>query len=305
MSPRRFDYFYDNEYGFPVRSSPLPADGIKAKSARGQKFVDSWWAAKWIAALERIVDTNRLKRGRSYARKGQVLSIDYSSNQVRSKVQGSRPSPYKVRIVVKPISDADWNKALDAMASQAIFSAKLLAGEMPQDIEEAFSSTGTSLFPTHKSDLVTECSCPDWANPCKHVSAVYYLLGEQFDADPFLLFQLRGRSKEAVLEELRSRRGVTLEEEYAESVETTTANQPEPQSDGPTLEESLDSFWIANLSGINIRIEPAEIDAAPIKRLGEPTFWKAKGEFISVMASAYCTVADAALKITDASQQED
>src|SRR5437588_12759165 len=99
------------------------------------------------------------------------------------------------------------------MASQAIFAAKLLAGEMPQDIEEAFSAVQISLFPLATTDLDTDCSCPDWANPCKHIAAVYYLLAERFDEDPFLIFKLRGRTKEQIIQVLREKRAQTQPEE--------------------------------------------------------------------------------------------
>lgn len=89
---------------------------------------------------------------------------------------------------------------------EAIYAAKLLTGEMPADIEDVFAAAGVSLFPDNSKDLETSCSCPDWANPCKHVAAVYYLLGERFDADPFLIFAVRGRSKEQIIDVLRARR---------------------------------------------------------------------------------------------------
>lgn len=103
-----------------------------------------------------------------------MISIDVQSGVVTAKVQGSRPKPYSVQIRLKPISDPDWDKVTDLMASQAIFAAKLLSGEMPKNIEEAFGTAKVSLFPSSKQELVTECSCPDWANPCKHIAAVYY-----------------------------------------------------------------------------------------------------------------------------------
>ena len=86
------------------------------------------------------------------------------------------------------------------LSQQVIFTAKLLAGEMPQDIEQAFTDAGLSLFPAQSKDLDTECSCPDWSNPCKHIAAVYYLLGEEFDRNPFLIFKLRGMEREESFE---------------------------------------------------------------------------------------------------------
>src|SRR5215475_7457934 len=169
--------------------------GIKSQSKRGS-FGESWWAKRWIATLESFNIGARLTRGRSYARSGQVVSIDISKGEIKSKVQGSRPKPYDIKIEVKTLSDADWRSLAGALSTQAIFAAKLLAGEMPQEIEEAFAEAKLSLFPEKLRDLETNCSCPDWSNPCKHIAAVYYLVGEEFDRDPFLLFKLRGKGRD-------------------------------------------------------------------------------------------------------------
>ena len=106
----------------------------------------------------------------------------------------------------RALSEAQWDAVADAMAAQALYAARLLSGEMPEQIEEAFRAAGVTLFPADEGDLETDCTCPDWANPCKHVAAAFYLLGERFDADPFLMFELRGRTKEQIVEALRARR---------------------------------------------------------------------------------------------------
>ncbi|HCU91834.1 MAG TPA: hypothetical protein DHU96_03495 [Actinobacteria bacterium] len=202
MARRKYSY-YDFYYE-PTRPIEVD-DGIKARSQRGA-FAKNWWATRWIQAMERLVDSRRLARGRSYARKGQVRSIEESEGGIRARVQGSRPNPYKVTIQVSPLTDAQWEKVIDALAEQAIFTAQLLAGEMPHGIEQAFQAAGVSLFPDKGGDLATDCSCPDWSNPCKHVAAAHYILGERFDEDPFLLFRLRGRTQEQILRALRQRR---------------------------------------------------------------------------------------------------
>ena len=201
----RGDYWDYYEPTAPIRVK----DGIKAKSERGG-IGETWWSKRWVGVLESFSLGTRLTRGRSYARQGQVISIDVESGIVKAKVQGSRPKPYSVQIKLEPLSNQDWDRVTDAMASQAIFAAKLLAGEMPTNIEEAFNAVNVSLFPTAVTDLDTDCSCPDWANPCKHIAAVYYLLAERFDEDPFLIFKLRGRTKEEIIEALREKRAEAL-----------------------------------------------------------------------------------------------
>jgi uncharacterized Zn finger protein len=175
--------------------------GIKAHSRRGA-FGQSWWARRWLDVLERLELGGRLTRGRSYARRGQVLDITIEEGLVRASVQGSRSEPYAVTIRVRPLSASEWGKVAESLRGQARFAAKLLASEMPEDVEEAFKGTGVTLFPARRAELATECSCPDWANPCKHIAAVYYLLGEEFDRDPFLIFRLRGIEREELLPRL-------------------------------------------------------------------------------------------------------
>ena len=183
--------------------------GIKARSERGT-FAKNWWARRWIEAMERLVPVARLDRGRYYAREGQVLSVEEIKNGVAARVQGSRAKPYLVTIRMRPLSNEQWKKVLDVLADRAIFAAQLLAGEMPANIEDAFAAAGVSLFPNRTGDLISECNCPDWANPCKHVAATHYILGERFDEDPFLLFRMRGRTQEQILTALRQRRAVRL-----------------------------------------------------------------------------------------------
>ena len=279
-----------------------PANGIKAQSQRGQ-FGKSWWASKWIDALERIVDPGRLTRGRSYARSGQVLNLDIKPGRIDSRVQGSRPSPYKVQIEITPLSNKDWERVADAMAKQAIFAAKLLSGEMPPNIEEAFATAKVNLFPVSHGDLETDCSCPDYSNPCKHIAAVYYLLGEQFDADPFLLFRLRGKSKDEIIAMLRARRTTT--EPAAAPVAEKKRKSRAPVEPVIPLEKCLDRFWDAadNLEDFAVKIEAPAVDAIPIKRLGAPGFWRdSKVDFLALFARTYQGLTEASLDTALGSQ---
>jgi uncharacterized Zn finger protein len=290
MSWRR----YDRDYFPPSR--PIEVEGgIKAKSKRG-KIAQTWWAGRWIRALEAIIDSGRLGRGRSYARKGQVLEINEQAGMITARVQGSRRTPYKVKIEITPLSDAEWDKAIEAMAEQALFAAKLLAGEMPQNIEEAFATAGVSLFPGRSKDLITSCSCPDWANPCKHIAAVYYLLGEGFDDDPFMLFRLRGRTKEQIMEALRTRRaaGAAVVAEPAAMYEL----EPAPAAESVPLEASLDRYWdlAENLDDFRVTVAPPPVEAALLKRLGAPPFWKGSQDFLTTLGTVYAAVTARAME---------
>jgi uncharacterized Zn finger protein len=166
-----------------------------------------WWKERWLDALASFGRTLRSARAYTYARQGNILSLEFKGNKIVASVQGTAPEPYTVSISLQPFSDEEWQNVIEAMASRAVFAAKLLAGEMPRDIEEVFTTNGLSLFPLTRADIHSRCSCPDKANPCKHIGAVYYLLGDRFGADPFILFQLRGRDRDHIVATLRQIRG--------------------------------------------------------------------------------------------------
>ncbi|MEO3856297.1 SWIM zinc finger family protein [Acrocarpospora sp. B8E8] len=176
-------------------------NGIKARSQRGS-IGQTWWSRRFIDILESICDTGRLTRGRAYARRGQVASLHVAPGLVRADVQGSRPKPYKVQLKIEAYDAGDWADLAQELATRAVHRAKLLAGEMPPEIEEVFDSLSLPLFP-EQPELELDCSCPDWGRPCKHVSAALYVLAEAFDDDPFLILLWRGRTREDLLADLR------------------------------------------------------------------------------------------------------
>ncbi|MDR5695617.1 MAG: SWIM zinc finger family protein [Armatimonadota bacterium] len=270
--------WYDSRY-FPP-SHPIPVrGGIKAQSKRGT-FGESWWGRRWIEILESFHIGARLERGRSYARRGQVLSIDIGKGIVKARVQGSRPKPYEVAIEMKVLSNAGWKRVLQTLSKQARFAAKLLAGEMPQDIEEVFKQAGVSLFPERLRDLKTNCSCPDWSNPCKHIAAVYYLLGEEFDRDPFLLFTLRGMDREELLG-LLSRTGQRSAAPLPDAGEAI--RQPEP------LPLEATQFWSGGSLPEDLfgEVQVLHAPAALPKRLGSFPFWRGEVRFLEAMEPIY------------------
>jgi uncharacterized Zn finger protein len=162
-----------------------------------------WWVERWLDLLNSYHFKKRLERGRSYAREGNVLMIDFADSKAKATVQGSDSEPYRVSIALDSFSKEDWNFAIAKMSEKAVFSAQLLAGEMPESIEAVFTQSGLSLFPFTLNEVRSRCNCPDKANPCKHIAAVYYQLGDRFSEDPFIIFQLRGRTKTQIIERLR------------------------------------------------------------------------------------------------------
>ncbi|ARP71243.1 hypothetical protein LK07_17270 [Streptomyces pluripotens] len=186
-------------------SPSLP--GPRRAPARGRRaFAATWWGQAWVTALEdSTLDSGRLSRGRTYARQGMVGPVTVAPGQVRADVQGSRPRPYRSAVHLPVLADAQWDTLLDTVAARAGHLAALLDGEMPAELVDDARHAGVPLLP-QPTELDPECSCPDWGHPCKHAAALCYAIAATIDADPFLLFALRGRGRDEVLAELRARR---------------------------------------------------------------------------------------------------
>ena len=272
-------WYYDFKPTKPIETDK----GIKAKSKRGD-FVKNWWATRWIAAMEQVMDRGRLQRGRTYARKGQVLALEESKGEIQAKVQGSQRKPYKVTISLTPLSEKAWEKVIAALAERPYFVAQLLAGEMPQEIEEAFQAVKLDLFPGRR-ELKQNCNCPDWADVCKHLAAVHYILAERFDEDPFLLFRLRGKTQDEVL--------AALGNGLAAGVETAVPPQYKP---APPLSESVNSFWQtgSELANFAVHIAPPNEPYPLLERLGDPDFYPESRRWL---VKAYDVVGETAVQI--------
>jgi uncharacterized Zn finger protein len=226
---------------------PIQVDGGIAVRARRGKIGEQWWSRRFVDILEQICDGGRLARGRSYARKGQVMDFGLTPGQVSGRVQGSRTQPYRVTITISAYDDTEWAQIEEALASQALYRAALLAGEMPHEIVDVFDGLDRPLFP---SRLDMKCSCPDWSVPCKHASAVLYVLAEAFDDDPFLVLAWRGRARDELLSALRG---------MPEPVDV-----PDPLDvDEVPLESRLTDFYTPAISLSRLRERPARVTTPP------------------------------------------
>jgi uncharacterized Zn finger protein len=213
--------------------------GLAARSARGA-IGASWWSKRFIAVLESMGVGGRLTRGRAYARRGQVLSLDVAPGVVSGTVQGSRPAPYEVWITLPVLPGEVWATVEQEIAGQALFAAALLGGDLPAELEDVVARAGGVLFPTRFTDLSMHCSCPDWGLPCKHLAAAFYLLAESFDDDPFRILLWRGRTREQLLAGLdaASDRGPAT---AAEPITAATVLDDLPEG---IPADSLDRFWV-------------------------------------------------------------
>ncbi len=235
---------------------PVPA-GIKARAQSGRIGTGAW-ARRWLGTLEGFGLGSRLSRGRTYARSGQVTAIDVELGEVRASVQGSRPTPYQVRVSMRPFPDAIWDRILESVRAVPALGGRLLNGELPPELEQITAETHHSLFPKEYGDLETECTCPDWEVPCKHLAALFYLIGEELDRDPRLILKLRG------LEPERLRLALV-------GVSDETPAQPEPTP----LPSDDQAFWEGGeldpaMAG---SVDPAADVTAVLKRLGPFPFW--------------------------------
>ncbi len=232
---------------------------LPARAQVSSEFGTHWWARRWLAALEKFGWAARLERGRDYARRGNVLDLDISPGRVSAQVQGSRPWPYKVEIGLQPLTDEQWERVIKRLGRQALYAAKLLAGDMPQNIEDIFNAADVALIPKTATSFTMSCTCPDTVNPCKHIAAVHYILGQEFDRDPFVLFELRGRTRQDIVKALQGRPG--------EEVTNTLPFVPPGNGSVPA---SLEGFWKApdSLADFPIHISPAPVPGGLLKRLG-------------------------------------
>jgi uncharacterized Zn finger protein len=221
-----------------------------------------------------------------------VLDFQLAQGKVTARVQGSRVRPYQVRIGVLPLTTAQWRRVQDKLASQALFRAKLLAGEMPHEIEEVFAECGTPLFPRSAADLDMHCSCPDWGVPCKHLAAVCYVLAEEFDRDPFGMLAWRGKARDELLAALRRIQAGSAGAVPGQDA-STAAGPARPGLDvsAPPLEECLDAFWSPGLSPARLRaLATAPAAAAPdllLRMFPAPPIQIRGKDLADVLAPAY------------------
>ena len=278
---------------FFAPSIPLPArGGIRAHSRIGE-FATSWWGRRWIQTLESFQVRSRLNRGRSYARRGQVLHLEIANHKVSATVQGSTPIPYNVTIELRRIPTAQWRKVGKAMASKVAIAARLMAGVLPPEAEECFAEAGVALFPARDADLITSCDCLDFSNPCKHIAAVYYLLAEHFDRDPFMLFRLRGMEREQFVAMLAKGESAPARGKLGE------VSESEPAPAIPDLAANAEVFWRGrpfpdNLYGqVVLSGEPAPL----ARRLGSFPFWHGRRDFLEAMSDLSSGAAERGLTV--------
>ena len=297
------------------RNRPQKGRG-RPRRGRG---AENWWARRWVEVLEKFAVGRRLGRGRNYARQGNIVDIEIGKGFVTAHVQGSRDAPYLVRMHFSMLSSTDWKKITRALIAREDIAVELGMGQIPESIERVFEEQELSLFPSASGDLKAACSCPDNANPCKHVAAVYYLLGEEFDRDPFLIFQLRGMERQELLYALgpaaipkppapppppEYENGDAGEGEAGELLDAPPPipelePPPEPEIPDEPLPADPQLFWggAAPTRDEHIEVRIPRTPGAVAARLGGFPFWRGVSNCEAEMARIYRNASIAGLDV--------
>ncbi|MEV1295118.1 SWIM zinc finger family protein [Pseudonocardia sp. NPDC049635] len=273
MSDRPFWAQDDFTGGRPIRVE----GGIRIHAPKGP-VARTWWSARFLSVLEQLGVGGRLSRGKTYARSGQIVSLDVDAGAAVALVQGTRPQPYRVRIGLRVWDKPEWRRVEHALAADAWYAAALLAGTVPTEIEELLGGLGLSLFPAPGNDLSQDCSCPDATVPCKHLAAVFYLLAERCDTDPFILLALRGRDRATLLGRLREERD-----------QAAGAAGP---AETVALADRLDDFWSAP-AATTVPPRPPETEpGAVLNQVPEPELRAGRKRLTEALRPIYAALAD-------------
>lgn len=279
---------------------PLPQTNTHTMSR--PPYGRTWWGAQWLQALTQIDHDNRLPRGRTYANRGAVRDLTVAGDKVTARVQGSRPRPYDVEIGVPKVDAAQAGRLLDRLVEDPGLVARLLNRELDPAVLQAAQQLKIPIFPARWSDLKMHCSCPDWAVPCKHLAAAIYLLSQQIDADPFLVFSLRSIDLPSLLEQRDVKLGDVgtnalptvaqalfggVSASQVPAVDASTANSADP-----TALSRLDLTTIPDLRQTLWRVLPAN-----------PVFHRG-GDFRALAEAQVATLARQAGKALDAVANE-
>lgn len=283
---------------------PLPAKprkvrgGVKLTSTFAPGDANLGWAAqRWLRLMENATEGPRLLEGLEYGKLGQTRRLTVSRGLIDAAVQGRADRAYTVRISFDAFSEAAWDKAVASMADGAIYAAKLLAGELPANIEDLFAPLGLKLFPSDLAELRTSCTCGDPLPWCKHVCCTSYLFASRLAAEPFAIFAARGLDAEEIRERLRERRamagvGTGSVPVYAQRVPGASDVQAK------SLDECLDHFWEAGpeLRELELPLERPAVSHPLLRRLGPSPFTNAPFPLVGLLASCYETISERALR---------
>lgn len=299
--------------------------GVKISSTeQASLWSESWAAQRWIRILEQAAPGKRAVDGLEYAVLGQTKSLIVEPSTLVASVQGRAERPYVVKFQLDPFTPEQWEKVVAVMTDQAVYSAKLLAGDLPTNIEDVFVPLGLKLFPTEQTEIAFSCTCAEFqaedrtrnaskaagetpapALWCKHGACAAYLLAQRLSSDPFVLFKLRGLDGQELLERLRHSRAVANSSKTNPSV--YAGRVPGVSDSGPVAFEATRDFWELNseLENLETPIEPPPVSHPLLRRLGpSPLTGLAKSggdapasfPLVGLLASCYEVISEATLR---------
>lgn len=273
--------------------------GVRASNADPSRAPDHWSAARLLELLRRSAAPDALEEGSRYARLGQTRTFEITPGLVRSSVQGREARPYTVELRFAIIPAEHWERIELAMTEQARFAAALLAGQLPEGVEELFFPLGLRLAPAEPSEIGTRCTCASKSAWCKHLCCAVLLLAERLEHDPMLLFELRGLGAAQLLERVERRRAAVATATSATGLTPLYSPRSPGVSDeqAPGIDQCTDSFWNAGpaLHEVDLPIEPPQVSHPLLRRLGATPFTGAKFPLIGLLASCLDTIGEHAL----------
>jgi uncharacterized Zn finger protein len=269
-------------------------NGIRLRRKEGVDLL-AWPADMWSQLLLDGVSEASKTEGLDYARAGQTATLQITQSGIEASVQGRAPRPYTVHITPEQLTAHDWDRVVAIMAREAVYSAKLLAGEMPPLVEQPFVSIGKQLVPTNVASVARTCTC-ELPAPCKHVMCISSLVLERLAGDPLLAFTLRGLDGQRLLERLQEARAIATRG-VARAHSTPPAADAAPEA--MPLERTLENFW---RPGREINEMPSETEPfaphALLRRLGQSPL-QGKFPLVGLLASIYDSIAENGRKLRD------
>lgn len=302
--------------GAPTGQSMRPTQKISAAPRRVRGGVrlraqDTQRATQWVfdrlfRVIERAAAGPALAEGLEYARLGQTKRLSIEHGRVIASVQGRISRAYATELKLAHFNPQQRDDLVRAMAEQALYSAKLLAGEVPASIEDVFGPLGLKLFPSDPEDIETRCNCREPKPWCKHAICAAILLADRLCAEPLQIFELRGIPHDSFAAMLRDRRALT-------SQGPGPAIVYQPQIPGvsdlalPPVEEQLDRFWEAGpeLDEIDAPLRPPEVSHVLLRRLGPSPFTGPRFPLLGLLATCYELISEQAQGQTEPEEAAD
>jgi uncharacterized Zn finger protein len=259
----------------------------------------SWWSQRWLDAVLLSAREHEMREGFEYARSGQTRGLTIEPGRASASIQGRAVRPYKAVVQVQSFTDEQWEGVIGLLAESALISGRLLAGELPEGIEEPFDRLGLCLFPKQTGDAVAACTAPNERPWCKHACCLALLLAEALEKDPLQVFALRGLPPGELVERLRDRRaagpGGGVQGGTSPVAVIDLADRRLESS--PPLEDSLDDYWDLGpgLGDLETPIRPPEVSHPLLRRLGPSPFPESRFPLLGLLATCYDTISKEAI----------